>query len=259
MGIGACAGFHKSITRQHALRGNIALCRFGNEAAYRWTTCCGLHQRSNRLRGMAKAATAWGDTKTDFDHASLIGCALVAAQPDHLAVRNDQPDRDMPPHLLKHRWRADAAPRQAQTWLWRAPAQHPGEMRVGRLDQNDCHRSASIRAVDVDIAVGQIAGPNPRRALAEAEIDGDLHLAARNRLGGGGFVVFGRALALLGHHMVAEGDFEPVAVGRLRPPCPPPSRCGPNWRRCRRSPFSPAANWRSRARSAWPPRRSARR
>src|SRR3954465_7616048 len=38
--------------------------------------------------------------------------------------------------------------------------------------------SAPVGAIDVDIAMRQVAGPNPGLAAAEADIDDDLHLPA---------------------------------------------------------------------------------
>src|SRR5271163_3041912 len=55
--------------------------------------------------------------------------------------------------------------------------------------------SAPIRAIDPDIAFGQVAGPNPRAAFAQPQIDADLNFASLDRRGSRLLVIRGRAFA----------------------------------------------------------------
>src|SRR3954465_9768763 len=55
----------------------------------------------------------------------------------------------------------------------------------------NCCLLAPVAAIDVDIAVGQVAGPRGGAALAEAEIDGDGDLASLH-------VLHHRALVIAG-------------------------------------------------------------
>src|SRR5437016_3600027 len=59
--------------------------------------------------------------------------------------------------------------------------------------------SAAIAGIDVDIAVGQVAGPHRRSAAADADIDADRDLAALH--------VFGdRRLVIVGHRTALSRD-----------------------------------------------------
>src|SRR6516162_10530922 len=49
--------------------------------------------------------------------------------------------------------------------------------------------SAAVAGIDVDVAVGQIAGPHCRFAAGETDIDGDLDVAALHVLGDRRFVI----------------------------------------------------------------------
>src|SRR5260221_8204831 len=75
--------------------------------------------------------------------------------------------------------------------------------------------SAPVAAIDVDVAVGQVAGPHDRPALADAEIDLDQDLAALHMGGDRGLVVAGDRRALVGHRHAADADREAIAVGLL--------------------------------------------
>src|SRR5262249_55953538 len=74
-------------------------------------------------------------------------------------------------------------------------------------------QSTAVRAVDIDIAVGEIACPNAGFSFAHTDIDGYRHLAAHYGFGCRGFIIAGHAHALLRHDLIAEGDFHLVAVG----------------------------------------------
>src|SRR5512135_3146362 len=75
--------------------------------------------------------------------------------------------------------------------------------------------SASITAIDVDVAVRQITSPDAGIALAEPDVDRDFDLAALHRLGGGRFVVFRRTLASFGDDVTTERDSALVAICRF--------------------------------------------
>ena len=51
----------------------------------------------------------------------------------------------------------------------------------------------------------QIAGPDAGRTFAESEIDGNLNLTARHRLGRNRFIILGGAHALFRDDMAAKG------------------------------------------------------
>ena len=72
-----------------------------------------------------------------------------------------------------------------------------------------------IAAVDIDIAVGQIACIDSGTALAEPDIDADRKLFAFHITGCGLLGVIGRAFSVAGKDVLAEGNRELVAVGRL--------------------------------------------
>src|SRR6476660_1789923 len=74
--------------------------------------------------------------------------------------------------------------------------------------------STAITAIDVDVAVREVASPDARLApLAQSEIDGDLNFSALDRLRRRGFVVLGSTFALFRDNMIAEGNSEFVAIG----------------------------------------------
>src|SRR5437868_5482487 len=101
-----------------------------------------------------------------------------------------------------------------------APAASRARREIGSLMSGIYHQwvaniLTAIRAVNVDVTVGEIAGPYSCRTLAQAQIDGDLHLPAGYRFCGAGFVILHRSHAFLGDDMAAERDFELVAIGCL--------------------------------------------
>src|SRR6202023_2756182 len=51
--------------------------------------------------------------------------------------------------------------------------------------------SAAVAGIDVDVAVGQIAGPHRRLAAADTDIDGNVDVAPLHVLGDGCLVVAG--------------------------------------------------------------------
>src|SRR5689334_1519160 len=75
--------------------------------------------------------------------------------------------------------------------------------------------STPVVGIDLDVAMGEIAGPDPRLAAADADIDLDLDIAALDVLGDRRLVVIGDALALGGDQHAADLDRELVAVGLL--------------------------------------------
>src|SRR5580704_16821155 len=80
------------------------------------------------------------------------------------------------------------------------------------------HRLRTIAAIDVDIAVGEVAGPHRRLARAEADVDGDVDLAALHMLGDRPLVVIGHRPAIGGDLNAADGDTKPVAIGLFAGP-----------------------------------------
>src|SRR5687768_5573205 len=75
--------------------------------------------------------------------------------------------------------------------------------------------SGSVVGIDLDITMGQVAGPDPRAALAHAHVDGDADVLALDVGGHRRLVVARAALALLGDDDAADLDGELVAVGLL--------------------------------------------
>src|SRR5262245_27784916 len=75
--------------------------------------------------------------------------------------------------------------------------------------------SAPIVGIDVDIAVGQIAGPDPRPTLAHADVDRDRDLLPLHMGGNRGLVIIGDALAASRDLDPADGDLQLVAIGLL--------------------------------------------
>src|SRR5581483_3176183 len=70
--------------------------------------------------------------------------------------------------------------------------------------------SASIAAVDVDIAVRQIAGPHGGDAASQAKIDGDLHFPPLHVLYDGRFIISGHHAAIARLLCCASSHREPV-------------------------------------------------
>src|SRR5213078_936829 len=73
--------------------------------------------------------------------------------------------------------------------------------------------SAAVAGIDVDIAVGQVAGPHRRLAAADAEIDADRDLAAFHVFGDRRLVIIRHRTALGGDPDPADRDRQTVAVG----------------------------------------------
>src|SRR5437762_1895420 len=90
-------------------------------------------------------------------------------------------------------------------------------MRIyGIADRSGVDRAlAAVAAVDVDIAVRQIAGPHRRLAVADADIDGDVDVAAFHVAGDRRLVIARHRPALGGDLDPADGDRQAVAVGLL--------------------------------------------
>src|SRR5690242_17694286 len=72
--------------------------------------------------------------------------------------------------------------------------------------------STPVATVNVDIAMGQVAGPNPGRAIAQAQIYCDRHVTPRYGFGRCGFVIPGGARALFSDDMATKGNSELVAI-----------------------------------------------
>src|SRR4051812_33744216 len=75
--------------------------------------------------------------------------------------------------------------------------------------------SGPVVAVDLDVALGEVAGPHRRRSPTDADVDADLqlgvlHVAAHRRL-----VVGRRHLPVARRPQVAEAHAHPLAVDRL--------------------------------------------
>src|SRR5262245_31688127 len=88
----------------------------------------------------------------------------------------------------------------------------------GQSSSNDGLKSVgsgTIAAVDVDVAVRQIAGPDRGAAAADAEIDVDHDVGALDVAGHRRLVVVGHDLAAVGDLHAADRDLELVAVGAL--------------------------------------------
>src|SRR5712692_8025670 len=75
--------------------------------------------------------------------------------------------------------------------------------------------SAAVAAVDVDIAMCQIAGPYRRTALSDADVDGYADFAAFHVLADRPFVVARHRPALRGDLNAADRDRQAIAVGLL--------------------------------------------
>src|SRR6185436_12892748 len=75
--------------------------------------------------------------------------------------------------------------------------------------------SGSVVGIDLDITMGQVAGPDPRAALAHADVDGDADVPALDVGGDRRFVVAGAALAPFGDGDAADLDAELVTVSLL--------------------------------------------
>src|SRR6516165_5368428 len=75
--------------------------------------------------------------------------------------------------------------------------------------------SAAVAGIDVDVAVGQIAGPYRRLAAADTDIDGDRDLAAFHVLGNRGLVITGHRPAVGEDRPTADRDRQPAGVDLL--------------------------------------------
>src|SRR6187402_1128017 len=75
--------------------------------------------------------------------------------------------------------------------------------------------SASVVAVDGDIFLGQVAGPDRGLAAPNADIGADTDVLALHVGGRRCFGIAWVAFTLEGKAIVAEPDRQPVAVGRL--------------------------------------------
>src|SRR5262249_61109841 len=72
--------------------------------------------------------------------------------------------------------------------------------------------SAAVACIDVDIAMGQVAGPHRRLAAAEADIDADRDLAALHVFGDGRLLVIGYRAARCRDRDSADGDRQSALV-----------------------------------------------
>src|SRR5205085_1359798 len=75
--------------------------------------------------------------------------------------------------------------------------------------------SAAVAAVDVDVAMRQVAGPNRRPARANAELDRDADLATRHMVADRAFAITRHRAALGGDLDAADRDRQSVALGLL--------------------------------------------
>src|SRR6185437_2977470 len=71
--------------------------------------------------------------------------------------------------------------------------------------------SAPVAAIDVDVAMRQVAGPDRRAAFADAEIERDMHVAPGHVLRHRRLVIARHRAALLGDAHAAHGDGELLA------------------------------------------------
>src|SRR3954470_16758115 len=88
----------------------------------------------------------------------------------------------------------------------------------GQSSSNSALNSAlsrTVAAVDVDVAVRQVAGPHGGPAAADAEVDVDHHVGALDVLGDGGLVIVRHDLAAVGDLHAADRDAQLVAIGAL--------------------------------------------
>src|SRR4029077_8906722 len=67
-------------------------------------------------------------------------------------------------------------------------------------------RSAPVAAIDVDVAVGQVAGPYRRPPAADAEVDGDVEVPPGHVPGDRRLVIARHRPALLADPRAADGD-----------------------------------------------------
>src|SRR5712671_679853 len=79
--------------------------------------------------------------------------------------------------------------------------------------------SAAVAGIDIDVAVGQIAGPHGYPASADPDIDGDGDLAALHIFGDRSLVIPGYSAAPRGDLDPADRNRQPVRIDPL--PCPP--------------------------------------
>src|SRR5215472_3669896 len=76
-------------------------------------------------------------------------------------------------------------------------------------------RSAAVAGIDVDVAMGQIAGPHRRLAAADADIDGDRDLAAFHMLGDRRLVIAWYRPAIGEDRQTADRDRQAVGIDLL--------------------------------------------
>src|SRR3546814_2641717 len=88
------------------------------------------------------------------------------------------------------------------------------EMRISDWSSDVCSSDLVI-GIDVDVAMGEVAGPYARLALADPYVDGDVDLAALHVGGDRRFVIAGSRTALLGDHRAAHRHRHAVAIGLL--------------------------------------------
>src|SRR5487761_1463462 len=75
--------------------------------------------------------------------------------------------------------------------------------------------SAAVAAIDVDVAVSQVAGPDRPMAAANAEINGEANVAAGHVARHRSFIISRNWAAVCGDGNAADGDRQPVAVRPL--------------------------------------------
>src|SRR5262249_16182842 len=75
--------------------------------------------------------------------------------------------------------------------------------------------SAPVAAIDVDVAMGEVAGPDRGAALADTDIDGDLQVPPFHILGDGRLLIARPRPALSGDLGAAHRDLQAVAIRLL--------------------------------------------
>src|SRR3954466_8426507 len=85
----------------------------------------------------------------------------------------------------------------------------------GRRRNRSVVSSTAIVGIDLDVAVGEIAGPDPSLAGPDADIDLDPDVPALDMLGDRRLVVVGHPLAFGRDQHAADLDRQLVALGLL--------------------------------------------